>query len=63
MSCSSEFQEHDALIVLIAASAGGQTLIVPMFDRGALMVEVNGVLRLLWIERPPLDAANTASIH
>ena len=33
-----------------------------MFDRAALIVEVNGVLRLLLIERPPLDAANTASI-
>ncbi len=27
------------------------------------MAEVNGVLQLLWIERPPLGAANTPSIH
>jgi len=29
----------------------------------ALMAEVNGALQLLWIERPPVSAANTASIH
>jgi hypothetical protein len=29
----------------------------------ALMAEVNGALQLQWIERPPLSAANTASIH
>jgi hypothetical protein len=27
------------------------------------MAEVNGVLKLQWIERPPLGAAHTASIH
>jgi hypothetical protein len=27
------------------------------------MAEVNGALQLLWIERPPLSAANTPSIH
>lgn len=27
------------------------------------MAQVNGALQLLWIERPPLGAANTASIH
>jgi len=27
------------------------------------MAEVNSALQLLWIERPPLCAANTASIH
>jgi len=32
-------------------------------ERAALMAEVNGALQLLWIERPPLAAANTASIH
>jgi hypothetical protein len=32
-------------------------------ERAALMAEVNGVLQLLWIERPPLGAANTPSIH
>jgi hypothetical protein len=29
----------------------------------ALVTELHGVLQLLWIERPPLAAANTASIH
>jgi hypothetical protein len=33
------------------------------FERAALMALVNGALQLLWIERPPLGAANTASIH
>jgi len=32
-------------------------------ERAALMAEVNCALQLLWIERPPLGAANTASIH
>jgi hypothetical protein len=32
-------------------------------ERAALMAEVNGALQLQWIERPPLGAANTASIH
>ena len=32
-------------------------------ERAALMAEVNSALQLLWIERPPLGAANTASIH
>ena len=32
-------------------------------ERAALMAEVNSSLQLLWIERPPLAAANTASIH
>jgi hypothetical protein len=27
------------------------------------MAEVNGALQLLWIERPLLGSANTASIH
>jgi hypothetical protein len=27
------------------------------------MAKVNGALQLQWIERPPLGAANTASIH
>jgi hypothetical protein len=27
------------------------------------MAEVHSALQLLWIERPPLSAANTASIH
>ena len=32
-------------------------------ERAALMAEVHSSLQLLWIERPPLAAANTASIH
>jgi hypothetical protein len=32
-------------------------------EGAALMAEVNGALQLQWIERPPLGAANTASIH
>jgi hypothetical protein len=32
-------------------------------ERAALMAQVRGVLQLLWIEPPPLGAANTASIH
>jgi len=32
-------------------------------ESAALMAEINGVLQLLWIERPPLGAANTTSIH
>jgi hypothetical protein len=32
-------------------------------ERAALMAEVHSVLQLLWIERPPLGTANTASIH
>jgi hypothetical protein len=27
------------------------------------MAQGNGALQMLWIERPPLAAANTASIH
>jgi hypothetical protein len=29
----------------------------------ALVTEIHGLLQLLWIERPPLAAANTASIR
>jgi hypothetical protein len=32
-------------------------------ERAALMAQIYSVLQLLWIERPPLGAANTASIH
>ena len=32
-------------------------------ERAALMAEVNNALQLLWIERPPLGVANTASTH
>ena len=32
-------------------------------EGAALMAEGNGALQLQWIERPPLGAANTASIH
>ena len=32
-------------------------------ERATLMAEVHSALQLLWIERPPLCAANTASIH
>jgi hypothetical protein len=28
-----------------------------------LMAQLHGALQTLWIERPPLRAANTASIH
>ena len=29
----------------------------------ALVTELHGLLQLLWIERPPLAAANTSSTH
>jgi hypothetical protein len=32
-------------------------------EGAALMAQGNGTLQMLWIERPPLAAANTASIH
>jgi len=32
-------------------------------ESAALMAEVHSALQLLWIERPPLGAANTPSIH
>jgi hypothetical protein len=32
-------------------------------EGAALMAQGNGALQMLWLERPPLAAANTASIH
>jgi hypothetical protein len=32
-------------------------------EGAALMAQGNGALQMLWIERPPLAAANTATIH